>query len=559
MTDARRLLFVLGCVVCLLTVATSLPAADPRLDPPGAAGGEPIAGEWDAIDSTPDFSTDANGSDQPNDDENADNDGNDRNDDNDPASPDIVIDGAIEPGNEVTIDLRDINAFSRRSIEVNGEEVTEADHFGRADVVVPYAEEMHVAVPEDNLSRTVDVETAATITSTDGAVPAREYAVSVAVGSTPVANATVSVDGEDAAITDENGEATVVLPETAGPVDLRVDRGPVEGERTVEVAEPTVRFASPLLFPGGPAPVQVTADGAGVDDATVSLGDGETHTTGSDGTVRVWLPVEDEVTVTADVGAETATATVGNLYRRLAVLAVLIPGFAIGGTVTYLRFVATRDRHRGSGLAAVFVALADVFAGLSDAFAALAGLLRGRRRSMSIPELSLPRLRFGWTFPSIGASLSSAGGALGTLPSFGSLFGSPGRGGGSSKRGGFSLRSALFGSDTDDDDRTESGNARPTLAAEPLGPRGPRAEIREAWHAAIDRLGVNRRETATPGAIARRAIATGFPADAVTKLVAIVRDVEYGGREPSPDRVARAREAAADLIDSAPNDEEDDQ
>ncbi len=538
------MLFALGCVVCLLAVATALPAADPRLDPPGDPGGEPTAGEWDSIDGTPEFDT------TPPDDRAGATDTDDA--DDDPISPDIEIDGPIEPGNEVRVEIDDIGPFNERTVEVNGQPAGKTD-WRRIDLVVPYAEEMTVSVPEDNVSRTVDVETDATIETHDGAVPDREFELSAAVGSTPVTNATVSLDGHPVATTDEDGRATVTLPETAGPAHLRVERGPVEGNHTVDVAEPTVRFVSPLLFPGSPAPVQVSADGDAVPDATVSLADGGTSTTGADGRARVWLPIEDEATVTAEVGAETATATVGNLYRRLAALVVLVPGFLVGGSMTYLRFVATRERRRGAALVGTFVVLADVLAGLSDAFAALADLLRGiDRPSISLPAFTVPRPGFEWQFPSVGPALASFGSALGTVPSLGSLLSSPGRGGGSPLPES-PLRKVFGSDDAESDAPTDSAAAGPALADEPLAPRGPRAEIRAAWHAVLDRLDVVDRETATPGAVARRALADGFPAEPVSRLVTVVREVEYGGRDPSPDRVARARAAATELLDHDPD------
>ncbi|MFC4543995.1 DUF4129 domain-containing protein [Halosolutus amylolyticus] len=544
MTGTRRVLFALGCVLCLLAVATALPAADPRLDPPGDAGGEPTAGDWDSIDGTPEF--DAVPSDDRTDENEA---------DDGPVSPDIEIEGAIEPGNEVRVDLDAFGPRATKTIHVNGDAVAETDEFGRADVVVPYAEEMTVTVPEDDVSRTIDVETDATIETHDGAVPDREFELSAAVGSTPVTDATVFLDGESVATTDEDGRATVTLPETAGPAALRVERGPVEGEHTVDVAEPTVRFVSPLLFPGSPAPVQVSADGDRVPDATVSLADGEPTTTGDDGRARVWLPIEDEATVTAEVGAETATATVGNLYRRLAALVVLVPGFVIGGSVTYLRFVASRERRRGAALAGLFVTLADLLAGLSDAFATIADLLRGLDRpSLSLPGFTVPQPGFGWTVPSVGPALASFGRALGTLPSLGSLLRSSGRDG-SSPLSPPSIGTAFGRDDAEADDPSDAAAAGPELASEPLAPRGPRAEIRAAWHAVLDRLAVEDRETATPGAVARRALGEGFPAEHVTALVTVVREVEYGGREPSPERVARARAAASELLDHDPDTE----
>ena len=569
---ARQLLFVFGVAVCLLAVASALPAADPRLEPPSSSpDGEPIAGEWESIEDAPDGSLDPETEREQDRDSDSDSNSNSNsNTDDDTATaasaggsdPEIEIRGALEPGNEVTIELEDVHTFDERTVEVNGDTVGRTE-WGRLDVTVPYAEEMTVADADAGHSRTVDVATNATIASDDGAAPTTEYDLSTTVGSTPVADATVFVDGEPAGTTDEDGEAAVTLPERAGPTEIRVERGPVAGERTVDVAEPRVEFVSPLLFPGSPAPVAVSADGVGIPDATVSLEDGGTATTGDDGRTRVWLPIADEATVTATAGAETATTTVGNLYLRLAAAVVFGPGFAIGAAVTYFRLVATREDRRGGGVGDLLVALADALAGLADAFAGAAGaasnralglaalpaLLR-RVRAPPIPrlEFSVPRLRFDWRLPSLRWSSPSITRGFSTLSAIGSLADTSDR---SRTDSDDSVLDRWLRSDDDDDetDDDSDGPDPPTLADEPLAPRAPSVEIRAAWHAFLDRLEVVDRETLTPGQAARRALAAGYPAERVSRLVSIVRDVEYGSREPSPERVLAARDAATALID----------
>lgn len=546
MTGTRRLLFALGCMCCLLVVASALPAADPRLESPGTGDGGTSAGDWESVASSSNPVEDVTDTDA------------DRDDDSGPdnRSHDIEIEGELEPGNDVTVSLDVTGPFNEKSVEVNGEPVGETD-FGSISVVVPYAEEMNVTVPDTNQSRTVDVETTATIEPDDGAVPARDLEVAVAVGSTPVPDATVFLDGESVATTDEDGAATVPLPDTARPVDLRVERGPVEGERTVDVAEPEIGFSSPLLFPGSPAPVQVSAGGAAVPDATVSLESGGTTTTDDSGQTRVWLPIDDAATVSVEVGEETATASVENLYLRLTALVVFGPGFLIGGAVTYLRFAATREHRRNRIPTGIFVGLADMLAGLSDVLGRRSNpFSRFRLPSISsipMPSVSIPRPGIGSGLRSFGTALSSLGTAFGSLPSFGSLLRGPNR----SENSGGSLFRDRFGSD--DEREGADDRDRPQLADEPLAPRGPRAEVRTAWHAFLDRLGVEGRETRTPGQVARDAVAAGFPAASVSRLVAIFRDVEYGDREPSPGRVEAARAAADDLIDHEADSDDDEE
>ena len=587
MNGTRQLLLVLGCVVCLVAVASALPAADPRVSPPGA---DPGAGEWDTIDDQPDFDT------GPTDDAEFTPGDSDPGQTDDPGSgdgiddPSVEIRGGIEPGNEVLVDL-DSDVPREEDVLVNGEYAGETES-GELEVVVPYEEQMTIDVPGKDFERTFEIETDAAVESEGGAVPSGEIGISAVVGSTPVENATVFVDGEHAGATDADGTATVTLPETTGSTEIRIERGPVEGTQVVEIVEPEVEFVSPLLFPGSPAPVHVSADGAGVPNATVEVesggpipvdGGGEA-TTDEDGTATVWLPVGDEATVTVTAGEETATASAGNLYLRLGALVVIVPGFAIGLVVTYLRIVAAFERRGWTpaegvsigctrllvDLASVFGTLPDVVANASWRFGTVSGILGaftgslsgagrglGRIAVPSLPRIGTSNRSDGGGLPSLGlgSALASFGSVLGSLSALGSI-------GGSSRRAGRSL----FGSssisdwrrsrDSEEPSTTSQDAKDPALASEPLGPPAPSAEIRGAWHAFLDRVEIRNRETLTPGRAARRALGVGFPADHVARLVSIFRAVEYGGREPSPERVAQAQWTAAELAEYEPDDED---
>lgn len=552
MSGTRRVLLVIGCMVCLLAVASTLPAADPRLDVPGAGGGSggETAGDWDSIvesDQPPEESE----SDDPDDgDEDAGDDGEESSDD----ANGITISGAVEPGNEVTVDVDDADPFDPVPVAVDGQRVGEVEIEG-VTVEVPFAEEMTVSLPEDGASRTVDVRTDARLVPIDAAAPDRDLTVRVSVGTTAVPDATISRDGDAVATTDGDGEATVPLPETAGPTDLRAERGPVTGERTVEVPEPSVRLLTPLLIPGAPAPVEVSADGAGVEDAVVSVEDGGQAVTDADGRAWVSLPIADEATVTADVGAETATTSVGDLYLRLTAVVVLVPGFLVGGVYTYGRLAARRDRRQRASLLAVFVALADALGALSERLGALVGSWPGPSRPrVGLPDLSFPRV----SLPDV--SWPGAGSAgLGAVRSLGAALTGLGSGDEPTRRR--SLLPDWFGGSDDEADDALGGDADGPADApadetdEGTSQRGPRAEVRAAWHAFCDRVGVEDRETRTPGQVARRALSIGFPPAAVRRLVATFRQVEYGGRDPTTERVAEAR-AATEILHEADPDEE---
>lgn len=82
-----------------------------------------------------------------------------------------------------------------------------------------------------------------------------------------------------------------------------------------------------------------------------------------------------------------------------------------------------------------------------------------------------------------------------------------------------------------------------------------RTQIRAAWHTFCDRLDVRKRETKTPGQVARTAIAAGFPVATIRRLVRIFRTVEYGGVSPTDEQVAEATAAADELDDFTPEED----
>ena len=558
MNGPRRLLLVAGCVVCLLVLSSALPAADPRLDAPqvgdSSASEGSTNGGWDDVIDDP-------GLEEGDTDDDADEEidtgtESDSVSDIDPASDiDLDINGKVVPGNELSLEVS--NRFGpldrERSVMVNGERAGTTDN-GDLSVTVPYTEEMNVSIPSDSVSRTLDVATDASIEFDDGVAQNRNVTASVQVGSTSVPGVSVSQDGETIGTTDENGEVTLTMPERVGTTDVRAERGAISVQRSVELPAPEVTVTSPFVFPGLPAPVAVTANGEGVPDATIDVAGGDTVMTDDDGTARIQLPIDNEATLTATFAGEETTTTIGRLYLRLTVVVVLVPGVVGGFIWTYLKLAARREGsgadgvtgsgfREGIGIVAFFLKLADALAALIDSL---------RMPSLSEWSFRLPRPSFGLSSLAGLASVSMPSISL-PRPSLGlgSLLGR----GSSSERSGItsSIRERLgFGTDDDEEAAEEPG---PSLAEEPLGPPEPRTEVRAYWHAFLDRVGLGNRETYTPGQAARRALSAGFPVRQVRRLLSVFREVEYGGREPSSERVAEARAAAADLLDHDPEEE----
>jgi hypothetical protein len=537
MNSGQQLLVVVACICCLFVVATALPSADPRIDAGDGSGWEPVVdsetdttGETDLTD----------GSDDPRDDEDNPQEDDPREDDpqdeQGSSGADIAVTGEIAPANQIRIDV--IQTPGSGAIEtpvlVDGERVGE-DRVGDSEetsYTVPFTEEITISVPEHNVSETFDVETEAALAANDSLIPGRRVNVTATIGSESLPGAAVSVEGERQARTDGSGTATVELPEEAESATLSVQRDPVTAQATVNLTDITVEFTSLLVLPGMPTPVQVSADGSPVDGATVELG-GETARTDESGQASLNLPVSDTVTVTATVGSERATATATGLYWRLTALVLVVPSVLIGIAVAYLRFTSRmgRRRHRAAffNVGVALLSLVGQFSWPS------VGGRSGRRSGSLLPEwsFSLPE------FPRVRPGLPDLSGQLSPLDG---LFSGGGDDDTTQGAGGQS------GSESNWTDGTDSPGP---------GDRTPEQRVSRRWHQFVAHLGIERPETRTPGQVARRALSAGYPRRQVRTLVETFRDIEYGGREATADRVERIRETTRSLLRDDP--EEGDQ
>ncbi len=529
MNASRRLLLVFACACCLLVVATALPSADPRVDAPEGNGWEPVIGSGNDTDSGElrDDPERRNDTDPGNPDS-----GNntDRGDPGDNASVDepgdntsgssIRIEGALVPGTEVDIRVQvEGQGIISTPVTVDGRPVGEsATGYGEeASYEVPYSEErITVSAPEVNVTETFRVETDASITASARRLPGRGFNLTAEVGGERVPGAAVDVNGEEVAVTDGEGRATVEFPETATVVNVSVRRGVVTGERALESSELEVSMSSMLLFPGLPTAVQVTAGGEPVANATVEAG-GNTAETGENGQATVRLPVSDRVTVTATVGSEQATVSVAGLYWRLTAVVGVVPSVLVGLLAAYRRFVCRARRQRHASL------FHDIGKALSNLFTTAPTPGRSGRRRMggwlSWPSLSWPSLpSFELTVPSLSWWLPS-------------------------------LDGRLSGDDTDTQEQATGEQQTSTGSESASGDRTPEQQIGRGWHQFVEHLDVERPETRTPGQVARRALAAGYPGQQVRMLVETFRAVEYGGREVTRERVERIVETSRALLE----------
>ncbi len=193
---------------------------------------------------------------------------------------------------------------------------------------------------------TVEVETGADIEPTGQVRPGAGLEVTVQVGDNPIEGATVRVDGEERAETNNLGRATVTLPSEPGAVTLTAERGPVTGERTFDVPElaVTVEPDWPVALPFTPATVEATYDGEAAAGLPVTVDGDRVGATGPDGTTTVRLPFGRSAEVTAIGAGVTVGATVDGLLRG--VLLVVLP---VGALCAVVVLVRRRQTETGGG------------------------------------------------------------------------------------------------------------------------------------------------------------------------------------------------------------------
>jgi len=94
------------------------------------------------------------------------------------------------------------------------------------------------------------------------------------------------------------------------------------------------------------------------------------------------------------------------------------------------------------------------------------------------------------------------------------------------------------------EDAREAGGPDPetTWSGEPEPP-----SIAEAYDMLTDALTLPNQQARTPGEVARAAIDRGWPEGPVRRLVAVFREIRYGGRTETDERTGRARSAVRQL------------
>ncbi len=517
-------------------------------------------------------------------------------------SVDVTLTPDPVPGRDVTVTVtHEGSPVSGATVRFNGEPVGETDESGNVTAEVPYDSTLEIEVLIDgdtsqldtadgsttrslsdslrtldsrsgsersetrtheapvptrlasqNATFSFDVPTEITIEPTDEPVAGSAVGIEATIDDEPVRDGEVSLDGESVARTDEDGLATVQLPD-AETVDVVVERDGARGNRTLNLIQPTLDLsAEPSLFvalPGTAVAVEVTHEGSPVSNATVALEGDVIAETADDGTTDVSLPLADSATLTATATIEgqrtTATTTIDGMYRRLAGVAGaafvgLLALFATG----YRRGVTPRGvvGSLGSILTGVGRVLVASVVAFGQTLEAAVGTVR--RLAKRAVELLGDGVEGAIAlFDAIKAGADSAArrsaAAIRSLPrrlhpdailAF--------------------LRS-LRRSAAESVTNARDGSSGP----DGIAAVDERMTVREAWSEFRRYVTVRSWQTSTPGEVARWAVKNdGLPADAVRTLRDAFRAVEYGDRPP--DSHASEAEAAIEEIRTNRSDEE---
>lgn len=459
------------------------------------------------------------------------------------------------PGGETRVlVVRDGEPVPDVTVTFNGEAVGRTDGDGFVTARVPFVRQLSVGVrtpanavavpgsqsPSDrhySLSRPdngtvsvpVDGELELRLAGDPG--PGETTTVRVVFDDTPVPNATVIVGGERVGETDISGQLPAVLP-VAESTTVRAERGEFATERSVTLADIEVSLRSEVLpvgLPGRSATLDVIDGGSPVANATVAVDGSEAGRTGADGTLATTLPLAPTVDVTVTTAAGlTVTRSQAVFVTPLAVLLGLL---ALAGGLGYLyresgvsgRSLLEELRATLSDLAADLLSgLVGFASGAEGTFAALREQVRATVAAISAPDVDLgayARERL--------IALRAA--LLGLLAVPGERV--------------RSLRERVTGSS----DEATTADA-PAAGSRSLDPR---ERVERAWARFVDRIGVRRTRTTTPGEVAGRGLDEGFPAEPVRQLTDAFRAVEYSDADPA-DHADHAEQAATELdIDPA--------
>ena len=440
-------------------------------------------------------------------------------------------------------------------------------------------------------SGTVAVDGSVSISVRGETYPGETVTVVASIDGVPMRHATVSVDGTVVGETNARGEYDLRLPDDGSErVRVAVERGDFAESGTIDVATLDVALESDALLtvPGQSVTARVTVDGEPAAGARVAVGSDRVGTTDATGRVEFNAPLDPTESVGAWHRGLSAHTPVWPLYVPL-VVAIGLSLVAIAGVAwrygrrrgvlaagaigaTGFVYAAYRlDGRRGLLLALGVVAVLGVgvwsvsnrrrvVGGAADtrdsltAFvewlaATALGAVRAIERGLAGGRRLIQRFAtwLAGTPRSVGGIVAAVGAAVvrfvRAIPSrvagaIRALVGLP-----------WTvlawIREVRRRSSTERIDGSDAATAVTGHSATSSdAPDEPDPiSLREAWRRFARRVAARDWRRRTPGEVARAALDQGLPRDSVLELTSVFRDVEYGDRPPSEERVERAREA----------------
>lgn len=438
--------------------------------------------------------------------------------------------------------------------------------------------------------------------------PGDTVTIAAVVDGVPMRDAAVRVDGERVGRTGDDGTYELRVPDDGRErISVTVERGDFVGSGTLDVLTLDVALHSDAIvtLPGDDVTATVTVDGRAIPGASVAAAGEDLGSTDHRGQVDLVAPADPTATVVARHDGMTGSAAVWPLYVPLVLAVVIAVGAIVAATARYGRrrgletaaavgavtvaYAAYRiDGRRGLVVAVIALGLAGlaywyrthrrrVAEGTAEAGDAIGAFVEWLATAALRAVVGIERLLAGFRalLGRIATRLANAprsvrglaaalvGGVTGFLASIPGrlvaalawLLGLP-----------FAavagIRSALRRDGSGDaDDVDDSGEesqreeaAGPATGADADDEPDP-ISLREAWRRFARRVAGDWRRR-TPGEVARVALDEGLPRESVLALTEVFRDVEYGDRPPSEERVERAREAFRAIDAHEPGDPE---
>ena len=383
-------------------------------------------------------------------------------------------------------------------------------------------------VTAEEANRTFSVEGDLNVAVEGVFAPGGEIAIESTIDDRPVPEATVERNGTELGTTDESGQLEATLPEEVGTQTIVVSRGDLEAETEIEVVEPALSIDHRFGYPIAGTEMTITFEWGDetVADAPIERNGVQIGETNENGTLTTTAPFSQTTSLDATRPPLEATTTVENALRNAIVLLLSTVGLVLlGSVVVYRRYGLTPKRVWSR----IYAGVRAISRGMTNGLIAVAGWLEKRlgwegemirtavmwltafpvelyRNGIGVLVTLDPRRLVRWIRRWIRRKRQTL------------------------RRGVEGLRPRREPRNGDDGGRTEPVDER-TIT------------VRSLWREFLSLVSPPGVRTKTPAEIATYATDRGFPADPVTTITDAFRDVEYGSKSVSDERLSLVQTA----------------